>query len=190
MPWRNGLRLHSWDATDRMFCLIWSVPCLLMLWLLNSLRHKCVGKLIIIGSDNGLSPGRRQGIIWTNAEILSIEPLETKFSESFIKIVMSNKKLYEGNKISNVKLPLSNFKIPKFLHLFHLFLAWCLVNFNFGLGNMNSVVWWPGQDVHWATRLVQGFVKACAWVPVLLLLVPSLSVLRLIQSVQRLTIWS
>ena len=35
---------------------------------INSLRpsdatHICVGKLIIIGSDNGLSPGRRQAII-------------------------------------------------------------------------------------------------------------------------------
>ena len=29
--------------------------------------HICVSKLTIIGSDNGLSPGRRQAIIWTNA---------------------------------------------------------------------------------------------------------------------------
>ena len=34
--------------------------------------HKCVSKLTIIGSDNGLSPGRRQAIIWTNAGILLI----------------------------------------------------------------------------------------------------------------------
>ena len=26
----------------------------------------CVGNLTIVGSDNGLSPGRRQAIIWTN----------------------------------------------------------------------------------------------------------------------------
>ena len=44
----------------------------------------CVSKLTIIGSDNGLSPGRRQAIIWTNAEILSIGPLQTKFSEILI----------------------------------------------------------------------------------------------------------
>ena len=37
----------------------------------------CVGNLIIIGSDNGLSPGRRQGIIWTNVGLLLIEPLGT-----------------------------------------------------------------------------------------------------------------
>ena len=35
--------------------------------------HICVIKLIIIGSDNGLSPGRRQAIIWTNTGILYIK---------------------------------------------------------------------------------------------------------------------
>ena len=39
--------------------------------------HICVGDLTIIGSDNGLSPGRREAIIWTNAEILLIGPLGT-----------------------------------------------------------------------------------------------------------------
>ena len=48
--------------------------------------HICVGKLTIIGSDNGLSPGRRQAIIWTNAGILLIGPLGTNFSEIVIEI--------------------------------------------------------------------------------------------------------
>ena len=48
--------------------------------------HICVGNLTIIGSGNGLSPGRRQAIIWTNAEILSIGPLGTNFSEISIEI--------------------------------------------------------------------------------------------------------
>ena len=38
--------------------------------------HICVSKLTIIGSDNGLSPGRRQAIIWTYAGILLIKPGE------------------------------------------------------------------------------------------------------------------
>ena len=46
--------------------------------------HICVGKLTNIGSDNGLSPGRRQAIIWTNAGILLIGPLGTNFSEILI----------------------------------------------------------------------------------------------------------
>ena len=41
----------------------------------------CISKLNIIVSDNGLSPGRRQAIIWTNDKILSIGPLRKNFSE-------------------------------------------------------------------------------------------------------------
>ena len=48
--------------------------------------HICIGKLTIIGSDNGLSPGRRQAIIWTIAGILLIGPLGTNFSEMSIEI--------------------------------------------------------------------------------------------------------
>ena len=31
--------------------------------------HICIGNLTTIGSNNGLLPGRRQAIIWANAEI-------------------------------------------------------------------------------------------------------------------------
>ena len=48
--------------------------------------HIFVSKLTIIGSDNGLSPGRRQAIIWTNAGILLIGPFGTHCSEILIKI--------------------------------------------------------------------------------------------------------
>ena len=57
--------------------------------------HKCVTKLTIIGPDNGLSPARRQAIIWTNAEILSIGPLGTNFNEMSIEIqTFSFKKIH------------------------------------------------------------------------------------------------
>ena len=53
--------------------------------------HICIGKLTIMGSDNGLSPERRQAIIWTNAAILLIAPWEqtsvkfqTKFKHLYI----------------------------------------------------------------------------------------------------------
>ena len=39
---------------------------------------------VIIGSDNGSSPVRRQAIIWTNARILLIHTLGTNFSEILI----------------------------------------------------------------------------------------------------------
>ena len=48
--------------------------------------HICVSKLIIIGSDNDLSPGRRQAIIRINAGILLIGPLGTNISEILIEI--------------------------------------------------------------------------------------------------------
>ena len=48
--------------------------------------HICVGKLTILGSDNGLSPGRRQAIIWTNAWILLIGTLGINFSEILVGI--------------------------------------------------------------------------------------------------------
>ena len=51
------------------------------------MTHICVSKVMIIVSDNGLSPGRRQAIIWTNAGILFIGPLGTNFSEILIKII-------------------------------------------------------------------------------------------------------
>ena len=46
----------------------------------------CVSKLSIIGSDNGLSPGRCQANIWTNVGILLIQTLGTNFSEILSKI--------------------------------------------------------------------------------------------------------
>ena len=66
------------------------------------MTHICVGKLIIIGSDNGLSPDRRQTIIWTNAGLLLIGPLETNFSEILTEILtFSSKKMHL--KVSSAK---------------------------------------------------------------------------------------
>ena len=48
--------------------------------------HICVSKLPIIGLDNGLSPGWRQAIIWTNDGLLLIGPLGTNFHEILIEI--------------------------------------------------------------------------------------------------------
>ena len=48
--------------------------------------HTCVGNLTFIGPDNGLAPGRRQAIIWSNARILLIGPWGANFSEILIGI--------------------------------------------------------------------------------------------------------
>ena len=56
---------------------------------INSLRPSAAYMRQLINQywfDNGLSPGRRQAIIWTNAVILLIGPLATNFSEILIEI--------------------------------------------------------------------------------------------------------
>ena len=67
------------------------------LWLTHWgwVTHICVSKLTIIGSDNGLSPDRRQAIISTNAGILLIGTLGTNFNEILIEIdTFSFKKIH------------------------------------------------------------------------------------------------
>ena len=53
----------------------------------GGVMHICVGNLTIIGSDNGLWPGRCQAIIWTNDVILWIRSLGTHFSEILIEFL-------------------------------------------------------------------------------------------------------
>ena len=48
--------------------------------------HICVINVTITGSDNGLSPVRRQAIIGTNAAALLIGPLGTKLYDILIRI--------------------------------------------------------------------------------------------------------
>ena len=59
--------------------------------------HICIGKLAIIGSDNGLAPDRRRAIIWTNAGIF-IEPLERIVSEILNEISYI---LYKKTRLEN-----------------------------------------------------------------------------------------
>ena len=66
------------------------------------MTHICVSKQTIIGSDNGLSPGQRQAIIWTNAGMLLIGTLGTNFREILIEIrIFSFKKM--GLNVSSAK---------------------------------------------------------------------------------------
>ena len=61
------------------FMITFSYATLLTHW--GRVTHICVSELTIIGSDNGLPPGRCQAIIWTNDDILLIGPLGTNFNE-------------------------------------------------------------------------------------------------------------
>ena len=54
-----------------------------------------------MGSDNGLSPGRHQAIIWTNAGILLNGPLRRNFSDTAIEIhTFSFKKMHNLKMLS------------------------------------------------------------------------------------------
>ena len=67
------------------------------LWFSTS-RRICewrISTLTTTGSDDGLSPARRQAIIWTDAWILLILPLGTNFSDILIEIhTFSFKKMH------------------------------------------------------------------------------------------------
>ena len=96
-PWcvRGSLKL-CWNGSIRIICRKIQInrrAFYLTHW--GRVTHICVNKLTIIGSYNGLSPGRRQAIIWTNAGILLIGPLGTNFNEILIKIhTFSFKKMH------------------------------------------------------------------------------------------------
>ena len=83
---------QCWLVIESVLCNPHKSNLLLTHW--GRVTHKCVSILTSIGSDNGLSPGRRQAIIWTNAGILLIPSLETNFSEILSQIhIFSVKKM-------------------------------------------------------------------------------------------------
>ena len=93
---RPQKQISSTSLTKRgpVCAILTNSQCLNILTHWGWVTHICVGKLTIIGSDNGLSPGRRQAIIWTNAGILLNEPLGTSLSEILIGIqIFSFKKM-------------------------------------------------------------------------------------------------
>ena len=78
------------------------------------MTYICVGKLTIIGSDNGLSPGRRQAIIWTNAGILLIGTLGTKlkwnFNRNIVNWILGNKLQWNSDRNSNIFIQENTFE--------------------------------------------------------------------------------
>ena len=93
-PWHILIYILLWltkfvnDFTEKNIVII----CLLTHW--GRVTHICIMKLAIIGSYNGLSTGRHQAIIWTNAGIL-FQSIGTNFSEILSKIhTISFKKMH------------------------------------------------------------------------------------------------
>ena len=97
--WLRQWNRHQWEISKhfliisvcectwkQIFKLPTFCPCYHTLTHSDRVTLICVGKLTIIDSDNGLSPGRRQAIIWTNAGILLIGPWGIHFNEFLIGI--------------------------------------------------------------------------------------------------------
>ena len=81
MPFRFMEYQSSWPGWQLQSILSKHLKPSVLLTHWGQVMHICVGNLTIIGPDNGLSPGRRQAIIWTNAGILLIWPGGTNFNE-------------------------------------------------------------------------------------------------------------
>ena len=73
----RSTRINMWCA---------SIICKILLTHWGRVTHICINNLTTIGSGNGLSPGWRQTIIWTNTGIMLIGPLRINFSETVIEI--------------------------------------------------------------------------------------------------------
>ena len=114
---------RRYDACVTSMQLVLSAACELNAMCLTRwgrVTHICVSKLNIIGSDNGLPPGRRQAITWTNAGIQLIRTLGTDFSEILSEIhTFSFKKMHL--KMSSTKrrqfcLSLNELNITRWYH--------------------------------------------------------------------------
>ena len=115
--------------------------------------HICISKLSTNCSNNGLSPGRRQAIIWTNDEILSIRTLGTNFREILSQI--------------------NSFSFKK-MHLKMSSAKWCI--FHLGLNELNGdgVPWnffphhWYSVSMHtddWTWDILCNLVSHYLWFP-------------------------
>ena len=106
--------------------------------------HTCVSKPTIISSDNGLSPGRRQVTIWTNAGMLLVWNLGANFSEVLSEI--------HSFLFKKMQLKMSSAKWWQF----------CL-----GLNMLSGIRVWITHYVHdflWDPKLNGVSVRAHGWV--------------------------
>ena len=99
----TSISVYSYECIH--MCVTFHMPvCVYVTWITGialilthwgRVTHICVSESPIIGSDNGLSPGRRQAIIWTNAGTLLIRTLGINISEILSEIhTFSFKKMY------------------------------------------------------------------------------------------------
>ena len=116
--------------------------------------HLWVGKLTTIDSDNGLSPDRRQFIIWTNAGILLIWLFGKNFCEKLIKI-----NIYSFNEM-HLKVPSA--KCPAIAAgQLRGCAVWCSQDFGYFGPLLPS---WTPPKLNWSKVLVPG-LRMCHQMP-------------------------
>ena len=86
----------------------------------DRVTHLCVSKLTSIASDIGLSPGRRQAIIWNDAGIFLIGPLGTNFSEILIEL--------QTFSLKKIRLKMSSAKCRPFCLGLNVLTHWPMAN--------------------------------------------------------------
>ena len=94
-----------------------------LLWLTHWARvtHICDSKVTTIGSDNGLSTGRRQAIIGTNSGILLIQTLGTSFSQILREIyTFSFKKMHFKMSSGKCRSCCLGLNVLNIVHIFHI----------------------------------------------------------------------
>ena len=107
------------------------------------MTHICVSKLTIIVSYNGLSPGRREAIIWTNDGILLIRTFRTHFSEIVSEIHTFTFKNMHFKMSSGKWWPSClglNVLISSRCFTYALLYHWCYVFFQYHLMNRGDII--------------------------------------------------
>ena len=127
--------------------------------------HICVDNLNIIVSDNGLSPGRHQAIIWTNAGILLIGPLGTNSSEIAIRIqIFSFKKMHL--KMASTKRRPFCLGLNVLTHLpLDALLNWVIIDLDNGLSPVQcQAIIWTSDDLSLIASQTTVFSDKLTWV--------------------------
>ena len=131
-------------------------PCDVSWWRLLALTHLPMCRIyasvnqVSVGSDNDLSLGRRQAIIWPNAGILLIGPLGINFSEISFRI--------QNFSLRKMQLKLSSAKWQPFCPGGDELLCWCPIIWpshyfflKIGYPQMKPIIWTNHELVYWYT---------------------------------------
>ena len=118
LRWCTTMKINIIDNDYQIIYFSWLTLAILTHW--GRVTHICVSDLTSIGSDNGLSPGRRQAIIRTNAGILLMRPLGTNFSEFLVEILIFSFRKMRCKRSSAKRRPfflgLNKLKLFRFRH--------------------------------------------------------------------------